>query len=70
MLETKVCTEKNAPRLDLIRFGLYKSHLGFDKITASTLETSLVLKIAPILPGFSIDSSTSIIGFLFFFFKI
>ena len=44
-------------------FGLYKSVLGLAIITASTLAASAVLKMAPILPGFSGASATKTKGF-------
>jgi len=45
-------------------FGLYKSLLGFAIRTASIFAASAVLSKAPILPGFSILSATSIKGCL------
>ena len=48
------------PRLFLKRLGLYISVLGFDIIIASTPAASAVRKTAPIFPGFSGDSNTTI----------
>ena len=56
------------PTLLLIIFGLYISVLGLAIITASRFAASAVRKSAPIFPGFSGASATSINGsFLFNF---
>ena len=50
-------------------FGLYRSVLGLAMITASIFAASVVLSIAPILPGFSGASITTTNGFLDLNFK-
>ena len=66
---TTISLVNTQPILERITLGLYKSHFGFARKTASTSAASAVRKRAPRFPGFSIPSATKINGFLVFSFK-